>query len=1028
MRIQGTATELSLGQDGSVFALDGEGKVWLRPPGDEKTPWMHLPGNFARVAAQTQHRAFAIDKAGALFRYDGTWWQLVDGFPLKDVNVCADGTIIAISKSGALVSLIQQQPITALKESPQGLSRVACQSPTDIWVTRDDQSVFHFDRGMWQQHSIYLVEVATGNGQTIGRTADDRLVRLEPGKARWKHIAAIVRSVAVSPDGKPWVTTADGRIYANDPNTGNIVRRSGNKRESVFSRIYNWKLVPGEARTLTISSAGVVAATGRNGEVWLWKGKGNWMLLPGKLKRIAAEPSGRLWGIDDDGNIQQYNGTLWRRMPGRANDIAIGGNGDVWIRQPDGALAAWDFASNQWKSGEPGKKAAGIAVDPEGQPWIVGEDGKILRHDAKGWREVPGIEATSVAIGPEGSVYAVDTEETLWLLDRLRKEWDRVNGQVAGVAVGPSGKPWVVSPKSEIYASSFFEEKKPEVQTGLPAGSAPSLRFARVPVVPTSKDPLLSNSFTHIQGFAGRSLAIGNDGSVFALSFDGALSRWSNARNRFSSFPGVFSRIAVAPDGKPWGVTGRGEVWRHDGTTWRIVRGVAAQEINVGLNGTVIVAGNDETLYRYLVQEDRFERLRSSLDGDSAPTGSRVAIDPQGHLWTITKDHVILRCDTQPCERLAQPAREIGIGPEGSIFIVDADNQLRRLNKSSGEWERIGIDATTVAVGPGGKPWIANAKAEVWASGFFPRDESGDLALAAATTTATATAGSGITTTPVFTFSVNMPFDAVPLPVGFTGGGDINLAFTPDGRLVVIDVAFAFWNYDENPRRFTLDNTVPTLAPLLGAADTRSFLIAKDGAYWVSNNSFVSPMAWRRAPGGQWIKVHGLDDCAVTPGCGLPSPISITSATDGSIYATSTGDNIMRYDTTQQKFVRVAIPPPNASGSIFLTIDTNGRFWAASPFPALLYEYVGNKWVQRTDAIIGAPGVCLFTKVPCVSLSTSGTAYGYGAAFQPVRWNSTSNVWEKITSSPLMPANSTYAAAPDGRLWVWTGTTLHRSR
>ena len=534
-------------------------------------------------------------------------------------------------------------------------------------------------------------------------------------------------------------------------------------------------------------------------------------------------------------------------------------------------------------------------------------------------------------------------------------------------------------------------------------------------------------SFQFIRNFSARDVAIGNDGSVFALAFDGTLARWNNAQNKFLPFPGLFARIAVTPDGKPWGVTGRNEVWRHDGTSWHVVQNIQAQDIAIGLNGTVIVAAPDEVLYRYVVKDDRFERMLATRDGEPAPAGGRVAVDPNGNPWTITRDHVLWRCDRTPCQRLSQSARDIAIGPEGSVFIVDPDFRLRRLNAETGEWDRVGVDADVVAVGPAGKPWLVNGKSEVWASAFFPRDESNDLREAAGTTTVTATAASPISSAPVFTFSVNMPFDQIALPFGFFSGDPINFAFKPDGSLVVIDGAYKFWNFNESLKRFTQDTTVSPLSTVLGVSDTRSFVIGKDGSYWVSNDSSITPQVWRRQ-GGAWIPVLGLDDCAATPGCGGPSSISVAVAPDGTIYATSTGDNIYRYDPAMQRFVNLHFPLPDAGGTVFINVDSNGLFWGASPSTNLLYQYVGNAWVNRTDAVIGPPSVCLSTKVPCVSLSASGAAYGYGAVTKPVRWNPSLRVWETITSSPPLFGNGNYSAAPDGRLWVWTGTALYRSR
>lgn len=1026
--VRGSAVEISIGADGAVFALDRKNSVWLRRPGDAATPWTQLPGRFKRIDAVTEKLAWGIDAKGIPHRYDGTWWLPLDGIHLRDIGSAVDGAVFAIDEAGRLVRYDGRRRFAAVGEAPDQLLRVASDGQGLPWVVRENGEVHRFDGQRWRKLPDALADISIGGGIVYGKGIDGTLLRWHPEADRWTPLAATISSVAVSAEGKPWISIADGRIYANDPNTNDKRHRLTEMPPPVFTRIVNWQHVRGDAKALAISAGSAVLALGQSGEVWRWKGKDNWSRLPGTLKGIALEPSGVPWGVDTEGRILQYSGSYWHPVPGAASDIAVGADGSIWIVQLDGVPARWESRTREWKPVEPAAKAIGIAVDPAGLPWIIGADNSVSRYDGKIWLEVPDIKAKSVALGPEGSVFVVDVDDKLQRLDRLGKRWDPINGDFATVAVGPGGQPWAATSRAEIYASSLFEERRVEAPIQIVGTSSGKPLSAGTNAVPTSKESLSIASFQLIPNFTGRNIAIGNDGSVFALAFDGTLARWNNGQKRFLSFPGLFARIAVAPDGKPWGVTGRGEVWRHDGNNWQVVKSVQAQDIGIGLNGTKIVAGLDEVLYRYVASEDRFERMRASHDGEPAPVGSRIAIDPQGQPWTITNDNVIRRCDRQPCERLVQTAREIGIGPNGSVFIVDMDYRLRRYDKASGDWERIGIDAATVAVGPGEKPWLVNGKSEIWSSAFFRRDESGDIAVAAASSTIMASAAGAVSTTPVFTFSVTMPFDTIPTPIGFMGGGDINLAFTPSGSLVAVDVAFGFWNYDENLKRFVMDTSIPSIAPLLGASDTRSFVIGKDGSYWLTNDSGVTPKVWRRLPGAAWQQIQGLDDCSTTPGCGSPSAMSLAIAPDGTIYATSSGDNIARFDTAIQRFVNVSISRPNASGAVFVNVDPNGRFWAASPAPTRLYEFVGNAWVLRTNSVIGNPGVCLFTKVPCVSISATGAAYGYGAAFKPVRWSPAAGTWETITSSPSMPGNSTYAAAPDGRLWVWTGTTLHRSR
>src|SRR5690606_31567777 len=118
------------------------------------------------------------------------------------------------------------------------------------------------------------------------------------------------------------------------------------------------------------------------------------------------------------------------------------------------------------------------------------------------------------------------------------------------------------------------------------------------------------------------------DGSVFALDTSGNITRWSNSRKSFESFPGSLARIAVDSLGNPWGVTGLGRVFRHDGQAWVQIQGATASDIAIGgRTDIVLTADADGLLARYNKSAKRFDRI----DG----LGVQVAAAPDGTPWTI---------------------------------------------------------------------------------------------------------------------------------------------------------------------------------------------------------------------------------------------------------------------------------------------------------------------------------------------------------------------------------------------------------
>lgn len=1038
--IDGQAAELAVGGDGSVFALDFQGQVWLRRPGAAMS-WLRLPGAFRRIAAVAGAQAWAVGEGGEVYFYNGTWWRpLGERFPVEavDIGTSIHGAVFAVSKAGKLVALDAARGVIEVPDAPERLARVAVDDRDLPWVVDRDSRVHRFDGKQWWALDLRGRKLAAGNGGVWLVGTEGEVVALNPDGTVPRPVAARAATLALAPGGLPWIATADGRIYANNPNTATRSRARGDERAQVFTQLLNWQRVNGSARQLAISPHGAVLALGREGEVWQWKSRNNWGRLPGSFGRIALDKDNTPWAIAADGRIMRFQGSYWTEVPGSARDLAAGSNGGLWIVQADGTPAFWDERQRTWQALAPAVAVNRLAIAPDGRPWAINERGNVVRFDGRQWEALPELEAIELAIGPEGSVFVVGADKRLWRWDGAGKRWERLNGEAATVAVGPRGKPWIATPDATIYASAFFDElPDSKVNTvSVAAANAAKVSLGGTPATGVVGQPGTGSGgaakgkpneplqYHKVAGTA-RDISIGADGSVFVVTFDGGLARWSNTRNAFVGFIGQFARIAVTPGGLPWGITTRGEVFRHDGIEWKQVRNIAAQDIAVGFDGTVIASGPQDTLYKYDPAIDSFIRL-PQIGDNAPPAGVRVAVDPAGKPWVIGSDGFVARCVSGACERLPIRARSIDIGPEGSVVIVDADRALKRWNPREEKFERIDGIADVVdlaAVGPRGKPWLLSAKSEVWASEFFMRDESRDAATAAVTATVQAqSALTGATVPPVFTFLINLTFDRITYPAGFFDNPPgFKLAINPvTGNPVIIDAApsFQFWNYNQVTRQWALDTTPGSLLTLLSGDIVRSFAIGKDGTYWISNSaSGPAPRVYRRQ-GSQWIAVPGLSDCQADE-C-LYTPMTVAVGPDGTVYATSNGGRLYRYDTMLQRFVALNIPlPPDAGYLNYVGVDPNGRIWAASTVSDKIYEHVGNAWVTRLT--LPSFGNCIDWRETCFSIGANGSVYSkriVSGDGKLIRWNAGSQAWDVVSTSPDPGGGGDYAIGPDGRPWV----------
>lgn len=1023
--LRGTAIDLSVGADGTAFSLDPEGMVWMRRPGPN-VGWLSLPGVFRRIDAAAERNAWAIDAESAVWRYNGTYWQFVP-FSSKalDVGVGAAGITFVVTSDGGLARFDARMGFAAVAGAPKGITRVDVDDRGLPWVVLADGTVENFDGRAWVKLPGKAKDISAGTRNSAFMVnPEHQPFRWNAALNTWTPLLAVADLVAAGPDNKPWIVTPEGSIFANDTGTVQKVERTANDL-SVFTKNLAWRRVQGKAKVLSISAKGQVVALGAEGEVWQWKGKDQWTRLPGNFERIALAPSGLPVAVTAQGRIFSYRGSQWVEMPGQAMDIAVTPQGVIWILRPDGSPAYWDAATGWVSLNAPGS-AVRLAVGSSNVPWVVTREGQVLSYAPAGWQSHDGVVATEIAIGPDGDVFVATKDRTPARFDEFLQRWEAINTDAVVLAVGPGDKPWVVNARGEIYASSLFEAPV------LAGGECSASVGGKLP------DFKLSD-FRQVLG-AARNLAIGKDGNVMAIDTDSNLGQWRNSIQRFKAFPGQMVRIAVAPDGKPWGVTAKGEVWRHDGSKWLLVRNIfTARDVAVACNGTVMVAASDESLYKYNTGTDGFERVVPARLDDPAPKGKKLALDPAGRPWTIREDWVY-RCDVQPCERQAMRAKEIAIGPEGTLLVVDLEGNLQSFNARDNRWDRTGLAGVVdVSVGPGGKPWIVRNGTEVWASATFNRKEDKDDTTAAATQS---TPVNTTTTVSPFTFSTTLVFDEVP----YKGGGFPTpihaIGIGASGKVMAArgTGAAAIVAYDAAQQGF-----VPGNLPMMPGGELDGIAVGQADSLWVWRhpaNGSVNGGIWTYK-NNTWQAVNGVAALGIND-VALPAFakrwMDLSALPDGSVYVMGpdTGgagvqeSTLYRYNPASNQFVVTSFQLPGNEDA--MAVEPAGAVWLVrsdtnTPFRRRAFQFINNAFFERPPP----PGVTLCPTFPasdratpgCLAAGANGSVFAIGlqgSAPRLLRWNAASVQWDVVVTSPVVTQISYLAVAPDGRPWMLANT------
>jgi hypothetical protein len=267
-----------------------------------------------------------------------------------------------------------------------------------------------------------------------------------------------------------------------------------------------WQRLPSTATDIAVGAKGAVWAIGTNPVyggfgISHWNGS-TWSAAPGGAVRISISPDNLPWVINRFGNIFKWRprddaisvpGAArgdWISIPGAARDVAIDGDGRVWIVGYASVITdktARTNASIGVKLAPPTSKCSGvgpdpndggiyfwtgsnwsqvpgganrIAVGPDNKPWIVNSCGAIFRWTGDTWQQVPGA---AMDIGANGIFHVAPTNTYTWIVGATPvtggysvyrwngSGWDTIDGSGIAISVGPSGNAWVVASDGSVW-------------------------------------------------------------------------------------------------------------------------------------------------------------------------------------------------------------------------------------------------------------------------------------------------------------------------------------------------------------------------------------------------------------------------------------------------------------------------------------------------------------------------------------------------------------------------------------------------
>ena len=334
---------------------------------------------------------------------------------------------------------------------------------------------------------------------------------------RWRKMSGNFVRISAAEGNRPWAVNTDGAVFR-------------------YNGLW-WENKDTDVADVAADSLGNVYISKASGEIKKWNPlRGEWRSLDSPINpmahRIALDMAGNPWAVTRGGRIRVFDGKTWSVMPGRAVDIAIGGDDTAVIADVDGRVRTWSTTLRRWQvvAGVDGVTA--VAAAPDGGPWAIVKDGVIM--------------ATTLLIAPE----KIKTEEGKAQQIQAPQAVAPLSTAPVAVATGIQAAPvsapeantaisaasTVTAPPLEAQAVSAPPASPTAVTTdGVvsgPATVAPAgteTAFTHPAAVPIKGDITFPHTQTSLSV-----LAIGNDGTVSRLDAGGTVQRVSSARTRFA--------------------------------------------------------------------------------------------------------------------------------------------------------------------------------------------------------------------------------------------------------------------------------------------------------------------------------------------------------------------------------------------------------------------------------------------------------------------------------------------------------------
>ena len=244
--------------------------------------------------------------------------------------------------------------------------------------------------------------------------------------------------------------------------------------------------------------------------------------------------------------------------------------------------------------------AADIGIGSEGDAYVVGLDGNLYYYNlvldtysiVSGNTNIEPI--TRVDVDMDGIPYVVCNTGDSYFLD-CNNNWVKLSGCANDIGVGRGGEVWKVGCDSRAGGYGIWKLFCPCKCDG--GCDRKCMKYKQ-------------------------------------MNYFSSIARIKSSKCFWYRIEGGANRIDVTPDGNPWVLTDKGDVYGYDGVNWHYVKGVQGLDITVSNESMTFVVGLDKSIYALNKNK---EISWTEISG----AGLQISAGPLSQPWIVGSDNNI---------------------------------------------------------------------------------------------------------------------------------------------------------------------------------------------------------------------------------------------------------------------------------------------------------------------------------------------------------------------------------------------------